>query len=111
MSPGNSFYPFEAFTIGIIVEGCSHMQDFIHPAVWRLMSADRNNGSELLKTLRTFLEETLDISRTASRLKIHRNSLYYRLEKIEEEDHLSLKNPKMLEHLAGAFQHWIIPRF
>ena len=79
------------------------MQDFIHPAVWRLMSADRNNGSELLKTLRTFLEETLDIFRTASRLKIHRNSLYYRLEKIEEEVHMSLKNPKTLEHLVLSF--------
>lgn len=110
-SPGKSSYSFEDYAIGIIVENCSHMQDFIHPAVWKLMSADRNNGSELLKTLRTYLEETLDISHTASRLKIHRNSLYYRLEKIEEEGHMSLKNPKTLEHLALSFSALDISSF
>ena len=37
---------------------------------------------DLIKTLETFFTENLNITKTANRLKIHRNSISYRLSKI-----------------------------
>lgn len=55
----------------------------------------------LFKTLKSFLNNNLSLSKTAQELKIHRNTLIYRLEKIEE---LSDLNPKNFE---DAFQLYI----
>ncbi len=49
-----------------------------------LLHYDRQKGGELAKTLETYLECNFSRTRTAERLHLHRNSLNYRLQKIEE---------------------------
>ena len=49
-----------------------------------LLSYDREKGGELVKTLELYLENNFSRTKTASKLHIHRNSLNYRLQKIEE---------------------------
>ncbi|MDQ0415940.1 sugar diacid utilization regulator [Croceifilum oryzae] len=43
------------------------------------------SDGEMMKTIQCFLEEDLNVSETARKLYIHRNTLLYRLEKIREE--------------------------
>lgn len=43
------------------------------------------SDAEMMKTIQCFLEEDLNVSETARKLYIHRNTLLYRLEKIREE--------------------------
>ncbi|MFX0560535.1 PucR family transcriptional regulator [Tepidibacillus infernus] len=49
------------------------------------------NDPELNKTLEVFFEENLNMSETARRLYIHRNTLQYRLEKIKQATNLDVK--------------------
>ncbi|WP_054636676.1 sugar diacid recognition domain-containing protein [Thalassobacillus sp. C254] len=54
------------------------------------------NGDELHKTLFAFIEENGEMMKTAERLYIHRNTLAYRLEKIQN---ITGKNPKLINDL------------
>jgi len=49
-----------------------------------LLRYDREKGGELVKTLETYLECNCSRTKTAQNLHLHRNSLNYRLQKIEE---------------------------
>jgi DNA-binding PucR family transcriptional regulator len=51
---------------------------------------------DLTATLRTMLEEDLDRARAASAMHIHRNTLLYRLARIEELTGLDLRRPRDL---------------
>ena len=49
-----------------------------------LMKYDREKSGELIQTLETYLECNFSRTKTAEKLHLHRNSLNYRLQKIEE---------------------------
>lgn len=55
-----------------------------HPYFIRLLEYDRENNTEYLATLVSYLQNNCSISATANALYIHRNSLQYRIKKIEE---------------------------
>lgn len=52
---------------------------------------ERGQKQNLFETLKTFIEENCEIGETAWRLNIHRNTLGYRLDKIQE---ITGKNPR-----------------
>lgn len=54
---------------------------------------DHSNKSQYVKTLFTFLKNERKITQTAKELNLHRNSLIYRLEKIQTLTTLNLENP------------------
>lgn len=56
----------------------------------KLIVADSKNV--LLKTLRTFFEQNCDLAQTCETLHIHRNTLRYRLDKIEQVTSLNINN-------------------
>ena len=56
----------------------------IHPAVKYLKKYDKKNKTNYLETLREYLNCALNTTEAVDRLFIHRNTLYYRLKKIEE---------------------------
>ncbi|HWJ79096.1 MAG TPA: PucR family transcriptional regulator [Niallia sp.] len=58
----------------------------------------------LLNTLSVYLETHCQISETAKRLYVHRNTVIYRLEKCEELLGKSLKDPDTTFHLRLAFR-------
>jgi carbohydrate diacid regulator len=47
---------------------------------------------ELLKTIQSFFENNLHVSKTAEALFIHRNTMVWRLEEIERRTGLNLEN-------------------
>jgi PucR family transcriptional regulator, purine catabolism regulatory protein len=49
-----------------------------------LLQYDREKGGELVQTLETYIECNFSRTKTAEQLHLHRNSLNYRLQKIEE---------------------------
>ncbi|MGH3086159.1 MAG: helix-turn-helix domain-containing protein [Rubrobacteraceae bacterium] len=55
-------------------------------------SYDLEHGSDLVHTLRVFFAANANASEAADRLFLHRNSLRYRLERIEELTGLDLKD-------------------
>jgi purine catabolism regulator len=59
-----------------------------------LADYDLKRGSDLVKTLTVYFDTGTNASETADRLFLHRNSLLYRLERIQELTGLDLKEPE-----------------
>ena len=65
---------------------------FEHPAVSKIHQYDLENHTEYLLTLHQWLSCGMDYPRTAARMNLHRNSLYYRINKIQELFSLDLSD-------------------
>lgn len=74
-----------------------------HPAVAALRQYDRDNHAELLHTLRCYLEHEQNTQKTAQALYIHRNSLLYRLERIQQLTAVDLSSPEERLRLSLSF--------
>jgi purine catabolism regulator len=68
-------------------------QRFFRRTLGRLTSHDDNKNAELVDTLEAFFACHGNLSQTASRLHIHRNTLSYRLERISTITQLDLDDP------------------
>jgi carbohydrate diacid regulator len=71
--------------------------DYQEPLISVFSNLDKSrNKLELIDTLQVYIDENGDINNVASRLNIHRNTLNYRIERIQQ---LTEKNPKILLEL------------
>jgi DNA-binding PucR family transcriptional regulator len=59
-----------------------------------LADHDRERRSDLVKTLKTYFAAGANASEAADRLFLHRNSMLYRLERIQKLTGLDLKDPR-----------------
>lgn len=66
---------------------------FYRKTLGRLLSYDESKNAELVQTLEAFFDSHGNLSQTASRLHIHRNTLTYRLEQISSITQLDLDDP------------------
>ena len=57
-----------------------------------LVDYDHENNLDLLNTFKAYIENKGNVSQTSRLLHLHRQSLLYRLKRIEEITHLSLEN-------------------
>ncbi|MGF1471693.1 MAG: PucR family transcriptional regulator [Rubrobacteraceae bacterium] len=71
-------------------EDLARFARLVHP----LADYDEDRGSDLIKTLSVYFETGANASETADRLFLHRNSLLYRLERIQELTGLDLREPE-----------------
>ena len=60
-----------------------------------LVRYDRERGSDLVRTLRVYLACGFNASEAADKLFLHRNSMLYRLARIEKLTGADLKNPRI----------------
>lgn len=83
-------------------------QDFviacIHPALRKLKNYDQENHTQLLSTLKAFLQCERSWVRTAEELEIHRNTVISRLNKISEILSLDFDNAGEREYLLFSFR-------
>jgi len=70
------------------------------PEVILLNNYDRENGGELLRTLRTYIDTGMNAVQTAKELFLHRSTMMYRLERIKELTKLDFKDPDRLLWIA-----------
>jgi DNA-binding PucR family transcriptional regulator len=59
-----------------------------------LREHDRTRGSDLVRTLKTYFATGTNASEAADRLYLHRNSMIYRLERIQTLTGLDLKDAR-----------------
>ena len=60
-----------------------------------LQEHDRARGSDLVRTLKTYFAAGTNASEAADRLFLHRNSMLYRLERIQTLTGLDLKDDRV----------------
>ncbi|MFN0074484.1 MAG: helix-turn-helix domain-containing protein [Chloroflexota bacterium] len=80
----------------------SELETFHETTLGKLLAYDRDRGSELVPTLEAFLATLGAPLATAERLHVHRNTLLYRLTRIEAVAGLDLRDPeaRLMLHLA-----------
>lgn len=57
---------------------------YLYPPLMALIDYDKKNGSSLVETLREYLRDSKNPKAVYERLYIHKNTLYYRLDKIKQ---------------------------
>lgn len=58
------------------------------------LASERYANDEFISTLETYFEEHGNLSQTASKLHVHRNTLLYRMDRIEQIGSFDLNNPE-----------------
>lgn len=88
----------------IVYENIKHpvMRNYYNEVIHKLVEYDENVENYMVDTVVAYFENMYNISKTAEALYIHRNSLMYRLNKIEELTGIDMKNPYALADLAYA---------
>lgn len=72
----------------------SGIESFCEDTIGTVLAYDKQNGTELLTTLRVFLEQNQNLAQAAKVLNIHYNTLRYRLDRIRELLADALDNPQ-----------------
>lgn len=76
------YQDYQIFHLLSEVKDAGRLERFCHPALTVLKQYDRENSSQLYKTLCVFIEKVCNIKLASENLYIHRNSLAYRLNRI-----------------------------
>ncbi|BFL46821.1 CdaR family transcriptional regulator [Lactonifactor longoviformis] len=104
-SPNGVHYYESLYLPAILAPRLSQMPrtNYISPAIPLLEEYDSENSTEFLKTLEAYTKNLFRTSETAAQLHIHRNTLLYRVQKIEEIGDFSLKDYSTVLHLMISF--------
>lgn len=87
LDPDLSIYTFEEYGIYAMfrtVAQSEQLSRYLHPALSILEEYDRINGSHLELTLYLYIKCACNTTETAAGMFLHRNSVIYRLHRIEE---------------------------
>ena len=87
MMPETDIYCYEdlgLYKLLFNLAGTRELQEFCQETIEPLIEHDRKNNSDYYHTLEYYLESNGSVSQTADELFIHRNTLNYRLRRIEE---------------------------
>lgn len=78
-------------------------QNYISPIIFKVLKYDSKHSTDLFKTLKTYIYNLCDTNKSSNELHIHRNSLLYRINKIEELCEIDLKDHDTFLHLMISF--------
>lgn len=78
------------------------LNEFSNQILGSLIKYDKDNNSELIKTLKIYLNNNCNIIKTAEELNSHRNTIKYRLNRIEEITNEDLSDPFYRLNLQNA---------
>ncbi|MCS5723784.1 helix-turn-helix domain-containing protein [Herbiconiux sp. CPCC 203407] len=80
--------------------------EFARRTLGPVLDYDRRRGSDLLQTLRVFLDSGADRTATATALHVHPNTVQQRLRRIESLTGAELRHPSELMAFASAIAAW-----
>ena len=99
--------PFSACAVDYLLWGTREAAQVLaacHPDARRLWQAKQDGEPMLYDTLRAYLDLERGANRTAAALSIHKNTLFYRLHKLEEMLTADLEDPLTRLHLQLSFR-------
>ncbi len=78
--------------------------ELLHPGLMRLRRYDEHHGTDFFNTLYQYLLAERNVVATAKALFIHRNSMIYRLQRIQQLLDVDLDDPNMRLYLLLSYQ-------
>lgn len=102
---GKIFYYRDCALLAVLHPGAVNMpeRNFLHPAVRILRAYDAKHHTEFLRTLQSWVTHLGRQAEVLEELHVHRNTLPYRLDKIEKLTGYSLADFETVLHLAVNF--------
>lgn len=89
-----AFAELGAYRVLAQLQGTAELRSFEQETLGELIDYDGKSGSQLLPTLEAFFNANGNLSKTADMLFVHRNTLMYRLKRIEELTGSTLDDPE-----------------
>lgn len=80
------------------------LKEFYYHTLGDLQQYDMENGTDLMDTLESYAANEYDIQKTSQVLYLHRNTLRYRIKKIEEILNLKLDPISVKTNISTAFK-------
>lgn len=87
MDPDSTVYVYDhyrTFDLFTHLEQGAKLSDFYYPPLLKVVQHDADTGSDLVRTLYAYIGDPEHAHAVSEKLGIHRNTLYYRLNRIEE---------------------------
>lgn len=106
LAPGNGMFYYDNYRLSYLLHTAGKYIDeknIFAPGIAKLAQYDKEYGTEYLKTLELYVLENRNGSIVIETLGIHRNTLLYRLKKIEELLAISLENGETFAHYYISF--------
>ena len=82
------------------------VRSMLHPALEIIHAYDQKNQSNLLHTLDVYLQNDCNAQHCGRLLFLHRNSLVYRIHRIQDIAGIDLSNPEERSYLRLSFLLW-----
>jgi sugar diacid utilization regulator len=102
-----SLHIYELLLAEQLAEACAErlpLSDLIHPAITMLLLSDRQQDGVLLDTLRIYLQCARNPTKAAAALAIHRNTLFYRINRIAKLTGIDFEDGDELMRLSLSFK-------
>ncbi len=81
------------------INNSKHGDIYAHPGLEKILQYDKNYNTDFYNTLKTYITSFKNIGKTAEICGVHRNSIKYRLRKIEEVMEIDFTDEKTCAHL------------
>ena len=75
---------FPDYALDMLIGNLDDVSAYLHPSILEIEKYDVLNHTQYLDTLKEWLQHSMDYSETAKAMNLHRNSLYYRMQRIYE---------------------------
>jgi len=87
-----NIFTYSKLGIGLLINKVSkeQLQIFLNQIID--IEVFNNLDDEIIKTIQQFFENSLNISETARKMYLHRNTLVYRIEKVQKQTGLDVRN-------------------
>lgn len=95
-------YNYESLVIFEMFDACStqkNLKDLCHPSLISLVEYDIKYKTNFVQTLYTYIENDKSQAATAKALNIHRNTISYRMRKIDEITKIDFNDTMLILHL------------
>lgn len=83
--------------------GSTNLIKYCHPSLLTLIAFDKKNNTDYTHSLHVYLQNMTNLAKSANALHIHRNTMIYRIKKIEKIMHIKLQANNILLHLHLSF--------
>ena len=114
LDPDKRIFFYEDYSMYQIIEmaadsaqnrlGSQNLAHLCNNEIIALLMHDKKHGSDLAEVLRVYLRNERNATATAKELYIHRNTMLYKIHKIEEVIGASLDNPMLRERLLFSYR-------
>lgn len=106
LHPERGIHFYDSYAVYHALElatGKENLYQFCHSAIIVLRDYDQSHETNLLESLRVYLTHNRSIGESAAALYIHRNTMNYRIARINELTRLDMSDPDVFCHLLFSF--------